>query len=165
MCDPATIMLAATAVSAIGAGVKGISQIQQANYTAKVADANAKNQTAAAADAQQRGEITLRDQYRRASALKGEQVAAMSANGIDTGFGSALNVQQDTSMLTQDDALNTAENTNREMHGYEINAANYTAQARAASASKLGIIAGTAVDFGSTIASGAQQYGKMKKGL
>lgn len=165
MCDPATLTLVATAVAAAGTVVKGVSEIQQANYQAKVADANAKQQTAAAADAQERGNTTLRDQYRRASALKGEQIASMSANGIDTGFGSALNVQRDTSMLTQDDALTTAENTNREMHGYEINAANYTAQSRAASASKLGIVAGTAVDFGTTIAGAAQQYGKMKKGL
>jgi hypothetical protein len=161
MCDPVTLGVM-TAVSVAGTALSGVSQIQQANYQAKVADANAQQQTQAAADAQTQGQITLRDQYRKAAQLKGDQLAAMSANGIDTSFGTALGLQQDTTQQTYDDGQSTRWNIDQEMRGHEISAANYTAQASAARASKVGIVAQTAAQMGSTIAGSAMQLRGMQ---
>lgn len=165
MCGPAALVIAATAVAAVGKGVSAIQQSQQASYQAKVADANASQQTAVAADAQQRGQIELKNQYMRASQIKGEQIAAMSSNGIDTSFGSALNVQTGQAQLTQQDALTTSQNTDRDMHGYEVNAANYDAQASADRQKASGALVQGAFDVGSTILGGATQYSKLQNPL
>ena len=163
MCLPATaLVIAATAVSAAGAAYKGYQTSQQENYEAKVATANASQQTAAAQDAQEAGQQTLRDQFRRAAALKGDQIAAQSANGIDASFGSALTVQQDTAAQTSDDALTTDRNVSNQVRGYEVNASNYTATAASDRSKASGALVGAAFDVGSTILGGAKQYQQLQ---
>lgn len=162
MCDPVTLTVAATAVAAIGTGYSAMSANAQAKYERNVAEENRKHEVAAADDARKRGEIEQIRHYRALSQRLGDQRATMAASGLDVTFGSAADLMTDTAMLGYEDSAIIAENTAREVKGYEINAANYTMQGRAAKArGKAALISG-ALDIGSTILGGASQVGKLK---
>lgn len=164
MCDPVTLTIAATAVAAIGSGYGALSASAQAKYERNVAQENRKHELAGADDARKRGEIEQLRHYRALSQRLGQQRATMAASGLDVTFGSAADLLTDTAMLGYEDSAIIAENTAREVKGFEINAANYTMQGRAAKArGKAALISG-ALDMGSTILGGASQVGKIKAG-
>lgn len=80
--------------------------------------------------------------------------------GLDTTFGSAANLETDIALIGYEDSATIAENTNKEVHGYDVNAANYRMQGKA---SKMrGKAAMTSAYFGaaSSILSGASQIAK-----
>lgn len=164
MCDPVSLTIGATAVAAIGQGVQGINQANQYRYQSRVAQANARMDQASARDAEARGLVEEERQSRRTAQLLGQQRVALAANGIETDFGSAGLIQQDTIQIGREDAATIRENTIREARGFEISAANQMDQSRAAKGAAKGALIGAAFDVGSTILSGASQVGKMKAG-
>lgn len=156
MCDPVTLGL--TALTAAGTATSAISQVRQSNYQARVAGMNARLENDAARDAILRGQIESRRYQNDAAQFQGAQRASMAANGIDITFGSAAAVRADSIRAAEEDAQTIRENANRESRGFEINAANFTAQRQASrSAAKAAAVKGV-FDLGSTVLGGAQQY-------
>lgn len=101
----------------------------QANYSADVAKANAAQEVSAYQD--ERGaQVDERQRFwQQVGQIKGQQVAAMAANGIDPGFGSGARLQTDTQALADADAKNLYRNEETKSKGYLIDASNYTAEA------------------------------------
>jgi hypothetical protein len=134
----------------------------QARYEARVADYNRELESRKAADALERGNIEVRNAARRQSQIIGAQRAAMAANGIDVSFGTASDLLADTAVAAQEERLTLRENTRREMMGFDINAANFGSQAIAARNRGSAALVSGALQLGSTIAGGAQRYGKVQ---
>src|SRR5512139_187745 len=107
MCGPAALPIMAIAgsvVSAAGSIYGGMGANAQGKYEQKIAERNAKIASEAARDSEERGKLENQQLGRKVAQTKGQQAASMAANGIDLGFGSALNVQDDTAMLASEDA-------------------------------------------------------------
>lgn len=167
MCGPAAVIplaIAATAVTAAGAIYQGNVAAAQGKYEAAVANQNAKMERAASDDARQRGETEQLRHYRRVAQVLGAQRAQLAAGGLDVTFGSAADLQGDTMALGLEDSAIIAENTRREMQGYDISAVNYTAQGRAARMRGNAARVGGYVSAASTILGGASQVGQIKAG-
>lgn len=162
MCDPGTLAIAATVMSVAGTVTSTVAQAQQARYEAAIAEQNRKMESQKAQDAIERGNIEARDASRRQSQLMGAQRAAMAANGIDLSFGSAADTLADTAMFAEDERMNIRENTRREVMGFDVNAMNYQAQAIASRRAATGALISGAFQVGSTIAGGAQKFGKIQ---
>jgi len=161
MCDPMTLAIAGTAVAVTGTAVSGYMQHQQNSYQSKVAKANATLESQRAADALDRGTEDQDRLGRRYRAIRGQQTAAMAANGIDVDFGSAGDTLRDTTDFYREDAATTARNTANEVRGIDISAANYGAQASAASMAATGALVGAGFDMGSTILGGIGRANKI----
>ncbi len=164
MCDPVSLTIAATAVAAAGTAVSTVSAVNQANYQAKIAGMNVKQENAAARDALDRGKVESQRFQEQASQEQGAQRAALAANGIDVNFGSAALVRGDTLRAAEQDAQTLRENTIRETRGFEISAANFGAQRSGYKQAATAAAVKGAFDFGSTVLGGAQQYSKLKVG-
>lgn len=163
MCDPVTALaVTAAVVSATGSVYGGLAASQQGKYEQRVANENAKLAASQAADAQERGALEARNYQRRVAQTQGRQQAAMAANGIDTNFGSALDVQRDTAMIAREDAQTIYDNAGNEIQGFDISANNYRAQGAAARARGSAALTGSILEGGSTLLGGATQYGKLK---
>lgn len=134
MCLPiaAGLAIAAGVTSAAGQLMQGQQAKAQGNYDAAVAKENAAQEV----DAYQteRGqEVQERTNFwRQVGQVRGQQVASMSANGIDPGFGSGERLQSDTTKLANEDATNLYTNQRTKAKGYLIDASNYTSEALAA---------------------------------
>lgn len=165
MCGPAVIPIAAAAasvVSAAGSIYGGLAANAQGKYESAVANQNARLANDQAADAIDRGRLQQRQLYRKVGDLKGQQAAAMAANGIDLGFGSALDVQRDTAMMGAEDAESLNSNIAAAVKGYEINAANYRSEGQAARMKGRNALVGSAFQAAGTLLSGASQFGQLR---
>ena len=131
MCIPvaAGLAIAAGVTSAAGQLMAGQQAKAQENYNASVARANAKQEV----DAYQtyRGQEVQERQnfWQKVGQIRGQQTAAMAANGIDPGFGSGARLQSDTTKLAYQDARNLYGNQERKAKGYLIDASNYASEA------------------------------------
>lgn len=165
MCGPAALIPLAIATTAITAGGQiyaGNAAKQQGKYEQQVAEVNAAKERRAATDASNRGQTAQLQRYRQLAQALGGQRAAYAANGVDTGFGSALETQLGTAQIGGEDVSTLAENTRREMMGFDISAANQVMQGRAARARGNAAKTSSLFAAGTTILSGAQQVGKLK---
>ena len=156
MCVP--LAVAAGVVSAAGSLVSGTQSLMQGNYEANLARQNAAMEREAARDSIMRGRDEARDFYRRVGQVKGEQRAAMAANGIDTGFGTAGAVQDDTQMLADEDAASLYKNIGERTRGFDINAANFVAEGRAAKQRGRNAMLNSVFEAGSSLMGGFQQH-------
>ncbi|EHC1244583.1 hypothetical protein K9U00_05615 [Escherichia coli] len=127
MCDP---VIAGGAMLAMS-GIQAYTQYQQGKYASKVAEANADIATAQAQDSINRGNAQADEVRRRNRQSAGTQAATMGATGADLSTGGALDIFGDTAQFGALDALTTVNNAQREAYGYEVQAANYKAQASA----------------------------------
>lgn len=167
MCGPAALIpltIASTALAAGGQIYAGNAAKNQGRYEQKIAEGNAARDRNAATDASNRGQVAQLQRYRALAQSLGAQRAGYAANGLDANFGSALETQLGTTQIGYEDSATLAENTRREMMGFDVSAANQVMQGRAARAR--GDAAKTASLFqaGSTILSGSQQVAKLKAG-
>ena len=132
MCEPATITLALTAVSAVvaagGAIAQGQAQHKQASYQAAVERNNATIAGWQAEDATQRGKVEEQRQRLATARLAGTQRANMASSGLEVGSGSSLDVLMDTAQLGELDALTIRSNAEREAYGLRTQQSNLTAQ-------------------------------------
>lgn len=162
MCEPGTLILAATAATAISSGVNAIQSAASSRYQARVADRNASLATQQANDAIERNRTEAQRLYRRAGQVAGQQRAAQAANGIDLGFGSALQVQQDSAMIAAEDVGQVYKAGAAEVRGFDIDVNNYRAESRGArQAAKAALVKG-AFDVGTSVLGGAKEYSKYR---
>jgi hypothetical protein len=130
MCDiTAGIALASALVGAAGSVQQGKAANASAKYNAKVADMNARISERRAYDSIERGKTEEQAKRREVAQFKGRQEAAMSANGVDVGFGSPLDTLVDTATMGELDALTVRSNAAREAYGHQVEASNKTADA------------------------------------
>ncbi|HED3230662.1 hypothetical protein [Klebsiella oxytoca] len=134
MCDP---VIAGGSVLALS-GVQALSQYQNGKYASAVAQQNANVAEAQAQDSINRGNSQAEEVRRRNRQAAGTQAATMGATGADLSSGNALDIFGDTAQFGTLDALTTVNNAQREAYGYQVQAANY--QAEASSARKQGNI-------------------------
>ncbi|HHH2816747.1 TPA: hypothetical protein ACPZW1_000848 [Enterobacter hormaechei subsp. hoffmannii] len=125
MCGPVAVGVGMLAMSAMQA----YSQNQQAKYQSAVADQNADVAEAQAQDSINRGNAQAEEVRRRNRQAAGTQAATMGATGADLSTGNALDIFGDTAQFGTLDALTTVNNAQREAYGYQVQAANYDAQA------------------------------------
>lgn len=165
MCLPvAPLMLAAGAMQAVGSVVQGVQARGQAKYESAVNRNNAQLAREQATESIEAGKKESRDYWRDLAQTKGKQVAAMAANGIDVGFGSAQRVQDDTKMLSREDADALYKNQANRTRGFAINAYNYEQEAKAAKArGKTAFVNGLIGGATSLIGGAAQFAGQRAK--
>lgn len=162
MCVP-LLAAAAIASTAIGAGssiIGGIAAQGQANYEAGIASNNAIYAQRAATQAQAAGDKAYVQQQQGLAQAKGQQIAAMAANGVDLSSGSALDVQKDTSVLGAADGQNVRDQTAQRVQGYQIDASNYTAEAAADRSKGQGALIGGVLGGASTLLGGIGSFSK-----
>lgn len=118
--------------SAIGTGVQGFNQSRAADaegrYLQQTYQMNADLARMQAEDAIDRGKTAVRDLKKQTKRLIGAQRAALAAQGIEVGDGSALDVQMDTAGQSAEDQLRIKNNAWREAYGYKTQAVNYESQ-------------------------------------
>jgi hypothetical protein len=166
MCLPAAaavpLAIASSVVSAAGQVQAGMQARAQGNYEAQVARQNAQLEVESYQNSRTNAGLDQRDYWRKVAAVKGQQVAAMAANGIDVGFGAGQRTQDDTQTLAEDDSLRLADKDQQEARGHLIQASNYTTQGVAAK--QRGKDAFTSSLFGaaSSLLGGLSQAGALK---
>jgi len=110
MCNPVMMQLSA-------AGVAAASGVTSGQAQADAAKANADQMRYQARDALVRGSIDEYRLRRDTRALAGSQVAALAANGVQVGTGSAGRLVEDTYQLGEEDAITIRNNAAREAWG------------------------------------------------
>lgn len=124
-----SILLGAQGVGAgLGAiGAYDASKGAKAAYEAQaqVADNNRQIATWQAEDAYLRGGKTATQVRLKNLQLQGDQRAALAANGVDLGVGSAAEIQADSDYFGKIDANQVVDNAAREAWGYRTTANNF----------------------------------------
>lgn len=112
------------------------SKAAKASYEtqAAVSQNNAQIRDWEAADALLRGDHAATGVRRAGNQLKGKQRAAMAANGVDLGVGSALQILSDTDYFTGVDAATTLDNAAKEAWAIRQQANNFENDAQLQSA-------------------------------
>lgn len=162
MCEPATLALAAAAVSSVGSVVGGMVANAQAKYQANVAMANANVERENIRLEQERGDREALLHYRKVAQLKAQQRATAAANGVSTDFGTAHDVVNDTNMLSREDVRNIYGQTYENVRGMDRNVSNFVGEARASRAAGQGALIGSFFEAGSTMLGGAQQFKNLR---
>lgn len=121
--------IGSTISSAVGSYFSSAAQKISLDAQAHIAEINARMAEMSAQSAlmqghQQVGALTL-----QAGQLKSRQRAAMAANGIDLGVGSAAEVQASTDIMKEIDANTTISNSVRSAWGIRSQAMNYQNEA------------------------------------
>lgn len=161
MCAPA-LAIAAAAASAIGTGMSAVQARAQARYQARIADRNARLEGEAATAALDATRQQALAAYRDKAAVQGRQRAAMAANGIDAGFGSAADMIADGDMLAGEDIGRIYAQGLNSVRGFDINAANQRAEAKARRSAGDGALVSGLFSAASTALSGASSFSKLK---
>jgi hypothetical protein len=154
--------VAATVISAVGAGYSGAAQVEQHKYQTGIARNNATAARNQAADAEERGKKDELRKWREVSAAKSAQLAGFAANGLDTTFGTPLDVVTDTAIFGGQDAWQIRENAAREATGFMISAQNYDQEALAQKRAGRNAMVSTGFDIAGTVIGGASQVMGMK---
>lgn len=146
MCDPISLTVASTAMQAYSGKKAADAQADVATQNAKLArdQANAVEER----KAQQLAELQLQKQR-----TMGTQRVAMAGSGVDSSFGSGIDILSSTAYLAQQDMNNTEVNAANEKWGYQAQAANYDAQAGAARAAGKNNAIGTVLAGAGKVAS------------
>ena len=117
-------------------GFGAVSSYNNSKNAAKAYEAQAKvNENNAiiagwqADDALKRGDRAAMRVRMQGNQVKGTQRAAMAANGVDLGEGSALHILADTDYFTDIDATTTLDNAAKEAWAIRNQAAGYQAEA------------------------------------
>lgn len=124
-------------------------------YNAQVAEMNATLSQRRAKDATERGARAEQQKRQEVAQLQGRQRAAMAANGVDVGYGSALDTLIDTAYLGELDALTIRRNAARESYDYEVDAVNGRADAGLSRMNADAAVTGGYLDAAGTILGGA----------
>lgn len=162
MCEPTTLLIAATAVTAAGTAYGGYQAYQNGRYQNEVAKNNATMERDAAYDAEVQGQRAEQVKWREIAATRSAQIAAFAANGFDTSFGSVEDVVGDTLKLGMEDAQTIRENAAREARGHLISSQNYLEQGKAAARQGRAAATSAAFSMAGTILGGAGQLQGLK---
>jgi hypothetical protein len=164
MCDPISIGLtvASAAVTMGGQYMQGQAAYTNAKYEEAAGKANAAMAAKQAKDSLDLTQSEAARRYRVASDLEGRQQAGMAANGIDLGFGSAVDVQKDSKMIAAEDVANIYKGGENRTEGYLTDAYNYRLKADAAKSAASSAGLATAFAMAGTALGAASQLNKMK---
>lgn len=167
MADPFTWGAAGMAATILGGGVDAIGKISKGNSDSDMYQYKAGMALTNASIAQQNAEFTRtqgekKQQYAgiQGAQKSGQIVAKQAANGLDTNFGTNVNVQQGQEWANREDQNNIRENSLRKAYGFDVEASSKRQEAsmdqRAASnSSKSGMIGamGSIIGTASSVAS------------
>jgi hypothetical protein len=162
MCDPFT--LAAAGIGAAGSLVSAQAASGAAKYQAQVDEMNARIEEKRSVDAIERGQQAEQLKRREVSQFQSQQVASMSAAGLDVAFGSPLQQAVDTATLGEMDAMQIRENAEQEAYDFKVGAANYRASAGANRAAAHNAMIGGVFDAAGTLIGGAGSAWKSSGG-
>lgn len=109
-----TAQMVSLGLSAAGTGLAAVGAYNQSQTAKAVAKNNAVTAEAQAQDAQRRGEQDAQELQRRAAAFKSNQRVAMAANGLDLGYGTAADLQDQTDFFSQSDIATARTNARKE---------------------------------------------------
>lgn len=149
-----------TVVGAMGQVQQAQAQAAAAKYNAKVQKMNARVAERRAVDAIERGGIEEQRKRMEVARIKGQQQAAMAANGVDLSFGSPLDVMVDTAVMGELDALMIRSNAYREAYDHKVNAANHRAGAQMSRLEANSALTGGYLGAAGTVLSGVGQMYK-----
>lgn len=116
--------------SAIGTYQQTKSARSQLRYQAAMAEINARMAERSAQQAMQQGQQQVAATTMKYGALKSSQRAAMAANGVDLGTGSAAELQASTDILKDIDKHTIESNAISSAFGYRTHGTGYLNQAR-----------------------------------
>jgi hypothetical protein len=166
MCLPAVALpIAAAAMSAVGSLTSGMAGLQQGNYEARVANANAALDAGRAQDSLATAATENRDFYRQLSAVKGQQIASLAANGVDLSFGTPALLQEDTANKGSEDAATLHHNQLERVKGFDVAAVNDREQAAAAQMKGRSAMVNSVFQAGSSLMGGFSQASMMRSRL
>lgn len=118
-----------SAFAGLSAVVGARDSLDEASYSSSMLGVNASLARKQAEDAVSRGESSAMRAKVAARSMVGSQRAALAAQGIDIGSGSALDVQTNTAALAEIDIMTIRNNAAREAWGFNVQAADYGAKA------------------------------------
>jgi hypothetical protein len=125
MCDPTVIAIAGGASAGLGA----YGQYQQAQAAKETARHNQRLADMQADDARDRGVLESEKMGRKVGSFRGQQRAALAANGLDLTSGTPASLLEQTDYYGLEDQRTVASNTAREVAGYKNRAKAYGMQA------------------------------------
>ena len=167
MCLPAAaaipLAIASSVVSAGGQILSGMQANAQGKYESAVARQNAEQSVEAYRD--YRGQVAPNERldfWRKVGQIKGQNIAAMAANGIDVNIGSAGRLQDDTQMQANEDFANLTANQEQTQKGYLIDATNFTSEAKAARARGKAALTSSYFGAASSLLGGLTQAASLK---
>ena len=162
MCLPvaAALAVAGAVASAGGQIYSGMSANAQGKYEQQVANQNSQLEQRSQRDAIGRQETAQMQHYRRLSQAMGEARVRNSAAGLDVGFGSAAELENDIALIGYEDSATLAANANKETLGYDISAANYRNEGNAARARGKAALTSGFIGAAGTLLSAASQQKK-----
>jgi hypothetical protein len=124
--------MVALGLSAAGTTLSTIGMVQQSQTAKATAEHNAKMSEIQAQDALRRGESDALEVQRRAAAFKSSQRVSLAAKGLDLGYGTAADLQDQTDFFGQADAATARTNAAKEAFARRSQAAGFQAEAAAA---------------------------------
>ncbi len=157
------LMIASTAIGAVGQIQSGLYASQVAKNQAAVALTNKGMARENALDSITRGQDEQRQLGREVAQRVGSQEARMAGNNVDLSFGSAARVIDDTQMIGREDSEALAENTRRQVRAMQTDIWGYESQRRAAKSEASQAKVAAAFGAASTVLGGAVQYQKFRK--
>lgn len=126
-----TAQMISLGLSAAGTGLTAVGAYNQSQAAKAAAEANAKTAEIQAQDAQRRGEQDVQELQRRAAAYKSSQRTAMAAKGLDLGYGTAADLQDQVDFFSQADAATARTNARKEAWAARSQGANFQREAAA----------------------------------
>lgn len=136
--------VAGLAMSAYGMYQQSKASKDMANYSAQVAENNAKTTELQAQDALKRGDEDAAAIRRNADMLKGSQRASMAAKGLDLAEGTAAELQDQTDFFALNDQATARHNAAKEAWAIRVQGNNYRNEATAQRATAKSIRPGLA---------------------
>lgn len=163
MCEPTTLGIILTILSAGSSFMQGSAAQQAANANARAAEENARL-------ARQQANLVEEKKARELTQLNREQSRVMAAQrvagagaGVDMTYGSGLNLLKSTAVEAKEDADNLEYNAALEKWGYDAQAAQYDWQAGAARAQGQNAMTMGIIGAGTSLASGLFSLGGVDK--
>ena len=131
MCEPTTLAIIGTAVSAYGSIAQGSAHAQAAEANAAAAERNANNARWRANQVEDKKAREMSELHWQRQQTLAKQRVAMAGSGIDSQSGSGLNQLQSTAVLAKKDEDNLEWNAALEKYGYDYQATEFDNQASA----------------------------------
>ena len=133
MCLPVAALSAISMLATVGGTVMSMKAASdQASASQQIANNNATMADYAAKDAQARGEEDAQAINRKAAALKSSQRVGLAAHGLDLGYGTAADLQDQTDFFAQSDVATARTNAGREAWRLRSQGQDYRSQGAAA---------------------------------
>lgn len=124
-----TAQMVSLGLSAAGVGMSAIGMHNQSKTAKEIAGNNAITAGVQAMDALRRGEKDAIEVQRRGAALKSSQQVGLAAKGLDLGYGTAADLQDQTDFFNQSDVATTRTNARKEAWARQAQSGNFQAEA------------------------------------